>query len=468
MPKVKRILLISLSLEKIYEGTNLRKTVPMIPSLGLAYIAGSLLEENHEVNVFDFNLQGNDDRKFIGEVERFQPDFVGISFVTPLIKEADRIARIVKRFNQNILVIGGGPHCSSFPESSLKETSLDIAVVGEGDFIIKDIANEKNLSEIQGIAYKKDGEIFVNKRRDFVNDLDTLPIPALHLFKINQYKTSSTIVRKNPATGLETSRGCVYRCVYCNKSCFGMTFRTKSPERVVEEFVRIKNMGFKEILLADDGFTTDIERAKKVCDLLIEKKVNMNWCASNGIRVNRVDSEVLRKMKQAGCYRVYYGIESGNQEVLNRMKKGITLEQVRKAVRWGKEAGLEVIGYFMIGLPGETEKTMQETIDFAKSLDLDLCKMSITIPLPATELFEELDRKGLIKVYDWTKFKFYSTPSDIYNHENLSWDTINKYYAKFYREIYLNPRFMLKRIKNGIKNGTLIDDIKAGLSIKWI
>lgn len=127
----------------------------MISPLGLAYIAGGLLEENHEVNIFDFNLKGDDDEKFIREIERFQPDFVGITFTTSLIEEADRVAKIVKRFDRNISVIGGGPHCSSFPESSLKETSLDIAVIGEGDFIIKDIANGKNIFDIQGIAYKE-------------------------------------------------------------------------------------------------------------------------------------------------------------------------------------------------------------------------------------------------------------------------------------------------------------------------
>jgi radical SAM superfamily enzyme YgiQ (UPF0313 family) len=226
-------------------------------------------------------------------------------------------------------------------------------------------------------------------------------------------------------------------------------------------------MGFREIHIIDDVFTTNMKRAKKICDLLIESNVNIGWSPVTGIRVDRVDFELLDKMRQAGCYRVYFGIESGNQEILNKIKKGITLEQVINAVEAAKKAKLEVAGFFMIGLPGDTVETMQETIKFAKSLDLDLVKASITIPFPATEMFNELNEKGLIKTHDWEKFKFYSIPSTIYDHQNLSWATIEKYYLKFYREIYLSPQFIFKRIKSSIVNKTFIDDLKIFIQMKW-
>ncbi len=468
MDSFKKVLLVNLPFEKIYEKTSMKGVAPLTPTLGLSCIAGSLLKNKHEVEIFDFNLYENNEKKFIEELKRFNPDFVGITFVTPLIREADKISKIVKKFNKKIIVVGGGAHCSSFPESSIKETLIDIVVIGEGDFAINEIVKGKKLSNIKGIVYKENMEIFVNKRRDFIKDLDTLPLPAYHLYDFKRYKVPAAIARRNPVAWLETSRGCVYGCTYCNKSVFGRTFRVKSPKRVVEEFIIVKKSGFKEIYIADDGFTTDIERAKKICDLLIEKKVYIPWSTITGIRVDRVNLDLLKKMKRAGCYRVYFGIESGSQEILSKIKKGITLEQVRKAVRWSKEAGLEVAGYFMIGLPGETKKTMRETIDFAKSLNLDLFKVSITIPLPATEMFNELDKAKLIKTYDWEKFKFYSMPSTIYNHSNLSWDTIEKYYKKFYREVYLRPSFILKRLKKAVKNKTLIEDIKTALSVRWV
>ncbi|MHC4771688.1 MAG: B12-binding domain-containing radical SAM protein [Planctomycetota bacterium] len=266
---------------------------------------------------------------------------------------------------------------------------------------------------------------------------------------------------------METSRGCVYDCVFCNKNCFGRTFRVKSPERVVQDFQRVIDQGFKEIYLADDGFTTNMTRAKKVCDLLIENNIKIDWCTLNGIRADRVDLELLKKMKQAGCYRIYLGVESGNQGVLDRIKKGTKLEYLENAVTWGKQAGLEVVGYFMLGLPGDTEETMQQTIDFAKKLDLDLAKASVTIPLPATEMFNDLDAKHLIKTQDWTKYKFHSVPSSIYDHQTLSWPVIEKYYKKFYRQVYLRPSVILKKLVQSLNNKTLFSDLKLALSIKW-
>jgi len=469
MKKQRRVLLINLPFEKIYEKTNMKGIAPSTPPLSLACIGGSLIKAGHEAKIFDFNLYSdNANKKFLETLNKFNPEFVGISFVTPLIKEADKISKIIKEFNSDIKVIGGGPHCSSFPESSLKETNIDIAVIGEGDFTIIDIVEDKNMKNIKGIGYKTGNKIKINKRRELIKNLDVLPLPAYHLYNLKKYKIPSAIAKKNPVAWVETSRGCVYGCIYCNKSCFGRTFRVKSPEKVVEEFIKIKQMGFKEIHLTDDGFTTNIERAKKICDLLIKKRVNINWSTITGIRVDRVDFELLKKMKKAGCYRVYFGVESGSQKIIDNIKKGITLKQVVQAVKWAKQAKLEVAGYFMIGLPGETKKTMQKTIKFAKLLDLDLAKISITIPLPATEFFDELDKKGLIKTHEWENFKFYSTPKSIYNHQNLDWKTIEKYYTKFYREVYFNPRFIFKRLKVSIRDKTLLDDLKTAISLSKI
>jgi len=464
--KSKKVFLVNPPFEKIYEKTNLKKVVPSNPPIGLACIGASLLREGYEVKIFDFNLY-NDKNKFARELKNFNPDFMGISFVTPLIREAEKILKIAKKINKKMILIGGGPHCSSFPESALEETSLDIVVIGEGDFTILEIVKGESLSKIKGIAYKNK-KIFINKRKEPIKDLDILPFPAFHLFEINKYKTSSVISKKNPVARLETSRGCPYGCTYCNKSVFGRNFRVKSPKKVIGEFLQAKELGLKEVHIIDDGFTTNIERAKEICDLLIREKVNIGWHTANGIRADRVDLELLKKMKQAGCWGIYLGIESGNQEILNKIKKGITLEQVRNAVKWAKKAKLEVAGYFMIGLPGETEETMQQTIDFAKFLDLDLAKVSITIPLPGTEIFDELNQKNLIKATDWEDFKFYSSHSKIYKHENLSWRTIEKYSQKFYREVYLRPSFIFKRIKKIIKNKTIAEDIKTFFFIKWV
>jgi radical SAM superfamily enzyme YgiQ (UPF0313 family) len=463
-----KVLLINLPFEKIYEGTKLAKMIHTVPPLSLAVIGASLLEEKQEVKVFDFNLPENDLDKFKSVINNFNPNFIGISFVTPLFSEMKRLVEIIKEINKEIITIGGGPHCSSFPKETLEESSLDIVVIGEGDFTIKEIVINKDFSKIKGIAYKKDKKIFVNEGREPIKDLNSLPFPAYYLYDFKKYHISKTIARKHPVVWMETSRGCVYNCVYCNKNIFGRCFREKSAERVVEEMAKLEKIGVKEVHFTDDAFTTNMNRAKKICDLLIERKIKIDWALVTGVRVNQVDFELLKKMKKARCYKLFFGIESGNQHILNNIKKGITLEQVRNAVYWAKKVGIEVWGAFMIGLPGETEETMQDTIDFAKSLNLDLAKISILIPLPATPIFEEWKKKGCIKTEDWDKFSFYTAPVEIYDHPNLSWSKIIKYYNKFYKGFYFRPRFMIKRIMNSIKKGVILDDIKIFLGTRWL
>jgi anaerobic magnesium-protoporphyrin IX monomethyl ester cyclase len=461
---IKKVLLINLPFEKIYEKSNMIDVAPTTPPLALACLGGSLLSKGHIVEIFDFNIYThNGDEEFDKKLKTLNPDYVGITFVTPLIKTAIGVIETVRKYNEDIIIIIGGPHTSSFPKLSLNETKADVGVFGEGDFTIIDIVEGVPYKDILGIVYEYDEQIIQNSPRPLIQNLDDLPLPALQLYDIPKYHVPAVIARKNPVAWIETSRGCLFGCVYCNKSCFGRTFRVKSPERVVKEFINAKNLGFKEIHLTDDCFTTKIDRAKIICDMLIEQHVDMIWSPITGIRVDKVDLELLQKMRQAGCYRVYFGIESGSQVILNKIKKGITLEMVEKAVKLAKQAKLEVAGFFMIGLPGETEETMQQTIDFAKKLNLDMSKISITIPLPATEMFNDLDTKGLIKTKNWEEFKFYTAPSTIYNHENLSWDIIEKYHKKFYRTVYLRPSFVIRKLYNSTKNKTLIEDIKIAL-----
>jgi anaerobic magnesium-protoporphyrin IX monomethyl ester cyclase len=266
---------------------------------------------------------------------------------------------------------------------------------------------------------------------------------------------------------METSRGCPYGCVYCNKSVFGRTFRVKSASRVVDEMELMLKEGIKEIHLADDNFTRDMVRAEKICQEIIERGLRFPWATITGIRVDRVNQRLLKKMKAAGCYRVYFGIESGSQRILNNIQKGINLKQVRQAIKWSKKAGLETFGFFMIALPGEELNDIKKTIKLATSLDLDMAKMSVTIPLPATPLYNELEEQGKIKTKNWSEFNLYLPAPAIYDHPNLDWGTIDKYYALFYRRFYFNPRFIAKRLLFSLKNRTLISDLRAALKTKW-
>jgi len=265
---------------------------------------------------------------------------------------------------------------------------------------------------------------------------------------------------------METSRGCVFGCTYCNKTVFGRTFRAKSAPRVLDEMEYMLEQGFAEIHIMDDGFTTDLKRAKAICDLIVERGLQFPWALHNGIRVDRVDQEFLEKARKAGCYVVTFGIETGDPEILKRIQKGTTLDQARQAIQWAKEAGLETLTYFMIGLPGETEESMKRTIDFALELDATYSKVSILLPLPGTPLFQEFQEKGYLKSKEWAFYNQHD-PSQVYEHPNLSWDKILHYYNLFYRRYYLRPSFICRRLKKNAFSLDLFYDAIDFLRTRW-
>lgn len=465
----KSILLINPSYASVYAGAKIKEGVPYSPVLSLATIAAPLLEKGYNVRIIDLNIAQDPEKEAIlSELKKHSPHYVGITFTTPLYDEMFKISQWVKEFDKNIKIIGGGMHVSSFPEDTLLNTSLDIVVIGEGDFALLEILESEDLSLVNGVCYKNEnGDIIRNPVRGYIQDLDILPFPAWKLFGIEKYRTTDLLARKNPVGWLETSRGCIYGCVYCSKNVHGRTFRTKSAQRVLSEIEFMLESGFQEIHIADDCFNTDMDRAKEICRLIIKKGLIFPWATVTGIRVDRIDKELLLLMKEAGCYRLYYGIESGDPGVLKKIKKGITPEQVEFAVKAAKEAGLEVVGFFMIGLPGETIESMEKTIDFACRLDLDMAKMSITIPLPATPLYNEWLSKGLIKKTAWREFNLYTTSEELFDHPDLTWEQIKRYYKKFYHDFYWRPSFILHRLYQSFKRGTILSDVKHLLRTDW-
>lgn len=440
-----------------FKKSKLSVAVARMPYLSLATLAAPLIAAGHEARILDLSVSEEPEKELVKTLEKFSPDFAATTFNTVLFNEMSRISGIVKNQSKNIVAITGGPHASTMPEDTLKNSDCDIAVIGEGDYALPEIVSGKYLGEIKGIAFKTGGKIITNERRPPIQNLDELPMPAWHLYDLKKYKTPRLSCRKNPVGTMETSRGCVFGCVYCNKSVFGRTFRPKSVKRVVDEMEHALKSGFREIHIMDDGFTTDMKRAEEICDEIKKRGLDFPWNLTNGIRVDRVSEPLLRKMKSAGCYRASVGVESGDQQILNRINKGATLEQIRAAFKMFKAAGMETLGFFMIALPGDTEETMRKTIDFAKELQPDIAKVSITVPFPGTPLYDEWEKAGLIKTKDWSKYGLHD-PRGIYKHPNLGWDTIYKYQQMFFREVYLNPKYISRRLLRGIKTGELFYD----------
>ena len=434
-----------------YSQSKIKVAIPEIPLLSLASLAAMLIEAGHEVKISDLSITKTPKKMLLKDLQGFNPDYVGLTFTTPLYKESMITAELVKRFNNNIMVMAGGVHPSALPEEVANNPDIDIVIFGEGDYTVVDIVSGKNLTNIEGVCFKdkKSGKIIRTRPRELIADLDRLPLPAWHLYDLS---------RKNPVGPLQTSRGCVYGCKFCNKSVFGRKVRMKSAEKVIEEIEHLKRSGFKDMHIWDDTFNTDINRAKRICDMIVERKIDMPFSLANGIRVDLVDDELFYKLKKAGCYQMGLGIESGSQEILDKINKGTKIEQIRDAIRLAKKYGIEIVGFFMLALPGETIETMKKTIDFAIELDPDYAKATITVPFPSTQLFFDYEKEGRIKTKDWAKYNFHHT-SDIYDHENLDWNTIQKYYSLFYRKFYFRPGYIWNRFVKGIRTGNIFYDI---------
>jgi len=441
-----------------FKRSKIGIAVAKMPFLSLASLAAPLITAGHEVKILDLSVSEKPEKDLEDALRAFSPDFVGITCTTPLFSEMVYISKFVKNFNKEIIVITGGPHPSTMPEDTLKVSACDIAVVGEGDYTLPEIVSGKDWKDIKGMAFRHKEGVIVNERKPPIANLDELLMPAWHLYDLKKYKTPRLTCKKNPVGPMESSRGCVFGCIYCNKSVFGRTFRPKSVKRVVDEIEHVLNSGFKEIHIMDDGFTTDMKRAEEICDEIKKRGLDFPWNLVNGIRVDRINETLLHKMRSAGCYRASVGVESGDQSILNRINKGTTLEQIRAAFNMFKSAGMETLGFFMIALPGDTEETMRKTIDFAKELQPDIAKVSITVPFPGTPLYNEYDKLGLIKTKDWSKYGYHD-PRGLYTHPNLDWDTIYKYQKMFFREVYLNPSYIARRFLRGIKTGELLYDM---------
>jgi anaerobic magnesium-protoporphyrin IX monomethyl ester cyclase len=299
------------------------------------------------------------------------------------------------------LLVTGGPLPTTNPEDFLKH--FDIVVIGEGEETMLELVNHKNgntrLSKIRGIAYKDKGKTKFTEPRPLIENLDAIPFPNRALFDNQAYKDYYSKKFGYTTTSVITSRGCPFICDFCSRPVFGNTFRARSATNIVDEVEEVLKLGYERIWFADDCFTLSRKRLLRICDEITRRKIKVNWeCLS---RVDTVDRETTTRMKQAGCTRVFFGIESGNDDVLSLMKKQITTRRARKAVEVTKESGIKVGAFFILGYPGETSKTILDTVRYASALPLDYLSYTMPYPIPGTSLYDRVKDKLIVS--EWTE-----------------------------------------------------------------
>jgi len=452
-----RITLVSppLAIEQRYpEGHPLRRTIQVTEPLGLAYVA-AMVEQNHDINVLDCIAEELTVSNAVSKIMDQVPDLLGISTVTPALQNALKLAREIKRVHPDMIVVLGGIHTTIFPQEVMRNREIDIVVIGEGERIMLDLAhtleNGAPLKAVQGIAYREDSSVVFNPPRPIERDIDTLPLPARHLLPMHRYKPF--IAERYPARSLISSRGCPYQCVFCSRDVSGSRYRLRRVDKVVDEVkILVEKYGAREIDFMDPVFGLNRTWTREFCRELILEGLDVVWAALT--RVDLIDESLLRIMRKSGCWQLYYGIEAGDQRLLDNIKKNIDLKHVRRSIELTTRVGIRAWGSFMFGLPGESPQLARKTLEFAKSLPLDFASFHLTTPFPGTELWNDHKRWGQItSVFDeFTQLNVVFVPFEWKGKET----ELQTLLREAFREFYFRPGYIVKQMMK-VRS---IDDLK--------
>ncbi|MDG6907100.1 MAG: radical SAM protein [Nitrososphaerota archaeon] len=431
---------------------KLSQTGSLQQPLGVAYISSYLKRGGQSVQLVDAAALRLSIPRLISEVKSFHPDLIGISAVTPSYLKTSKVAQKLKA-ELGVPIIVGGPHVTSLPLETLSDPSFDYGVMGEGEItsleLLQTIESGKDLSDVKGIVYRdrQTKELRITPRREYIRNLDELPFPDREsLPPLTEYHPSQSSYRRLPLGTLISSRGCPHHCIFCDRAVFGNSYRARGAVNVVDEIeLLVQKHRAREVRFWDDTFNLLPPRVIQICSEIRRRKLDIEWsCVA---RVTNMTNEILYAMRQAGCWQVDYGVESGNPEILKSIHKGMTMDWVRRGVRLSRENGLRVRAFFMLGLPGETEETMQQTINFAKNLDLDVAVFHIATPLPGTELYKIARERGeLAEDVTWDKYLMFSAEELPYVTKTLTREVLREYSKRAYREFYMRPRFIMGQV----------------------
>ena len=380
-----------------------------------------------------------------------KPKYVGLTAVTISISNAAELAKRLRAKNPDIQIIIGGPHITAVPNETIERLGFffDIAVIGEGDIVILELLdalkNNKPLSEIKGIAYaSKDNTLIINERKEFIKDLDKLPLPAWDLLPDlgKYYRPPVHTIKKFPVALLMSSRGCPGLCTFCDNEVFGRRLRCHSSDYVIKMIKNLqKHYGIKEIQFRDDNFMVFKTRTIELCKKIIEQNIDITWSCTG--RVDMITPEMLGLMKRAGCWQIWYGVESGSDRILKFVKKNTTQEKIAKAVIDTKKAGISPCGFFMIGFPTETEEEIKQTIKTALELPFDGFNMSHMAPFPGSEMSLTIGQYGNVDS-DWKKMTGWKT---LFVPKDVSRERLVHYSNLAFKKFYLRPRIIFHYFK---------------------
>ncbi len=446
----------------IHSSKNVWKNIgSCLPSLGIAYIAAYIEKHGHSVEIIDCTAE----KIGLEELKRYftnhePPRFVGITSTTPLITSALKIAELAKVHFPKAIVVMGGVHPTVLPEDVLNNNSVDVVVRGEGEETFLEILKGTDIKDTLGISYRSSGKIIHNPDRPLIKDIDCIPPPSYHLLPMKKYYPATGSYRRLPAMSIFATRGCMGRCTFCYRTFFGKV-RRRSAQNIFEEVIMLYNeYGIKEIAFYDDSFTAFKDNVMAFCGLLKAAKINLSWSCFT--RADLIDEALLKEMKSAGCHLVMFGVESADEKILKSINKGMSLEDVKTAVRLARKYGINTRASFMIGNQGETEESVKRTINFAIELDTDQVHFNIATAYPGTELYVWAKNNNYLVNSSWDDMNM--------SHNNLklpgiSQEKVEYYYKLAHNSFYLRPKIILRRLLNVSSLEQFISEIRGFFAI---
>jgi anaerobic magnesium-protoporphyrin IX monomethyl ester cyclase len=409
------------------------------PPLGIAYIAAVLESGGVQVKIIDAPAVEMDYQTIKKEVRNFSPDLVAITSVTPTLSSALQVAQDVKAEIPGVFIVLGGYHPTFTYHELLKFDYIDLVVRGEGEYtmleLVQTLEKGGDIRKVNGIATKN----FETSLRPVIDDLDTIPFPARHLLPMEDYKIMNM---KLPIGTLISGRGCPYHCSFCASSAMhGHKLRLRSSGSVMDEMEHLVNDHNAEMIaFMDDTFALSKKRIYDICDEMKERKFDNYWgCTA---RVDTLSEELLRKMKDAGCITLFLGVESADQQSLDELNKKITVNKIKKTFELTKKLGVRTIASVVLGMPGDTKKSIENTIKFVKNLEPNYAVFSLATPYPGTDFYMKSKDERLIKTTDWSKFNLLSP---VIETVDCSLDELKKLQKRAFKEFYARPLYLLRQ-----------------------
>ncbi len=469
--RFKRIILLNVPYADLYGDVDLAAAGALRVPLGVACVTAYVrahARNAERVRLYDLATFRQPLARLRGILDAERPDLVGISTTTPQMPTALQIARYAKRRLPGLQVIFGGPHPSALPVETASEADVDFVAVGEGEETMLELVQGVPLPDIRGLVWRTQDSlaqsairnpqsaIVVNPPRPLIEDLDSLPFPAYEDLPLRKYSFAAS---PEPTIWVLTGRGCPYTCAFCaSHVIFRRRYRLQSIPRVVDQIEHLRRTyGIRTITIGDETFTIDARRVRAFCDELSRRHLGVKWtCAT---RVDLIDEPLLRHMKRAGCFCVEIGAESGNDEMLQRMQKRITTDQVRRFCAAAKRVGVMVLADFILGHPYETMQSARDTISFAGSLPLDLVQMARCVPLPGTKVWDIVKEGRVARslASNWLDYRRYGRA--IITSDALPADELDRLYGLAWRRTYLRPRFMWTTLRRCVRSPALFVDL---------